>query len=203
MTRIKFCGMRRLVDVAAANELQPDYIGFIFAPKSRRYVNEMLALQMKQQLRPEIQAVGVFVNESLDVIEKYLKDGIIDIAQLHGQETPETIKELQQRTGKPVWKAFRVETEADILRAQESPADAILLDSGDGGTGTVFNWDLLQHITRPYILAGGLSPENAAEALERLHPYGMDVSSGIETEGLKDKRKMTAFMAAIRKDETV
>jgi len=100
-----------------------------------------------------------------------------------------------------VIKAFRIESGRDIDLAQASSADYVLLDSGSGGTGTAFDWNLTQHAERPYFLAGGLTPENAARAVDLLHPYGVDVSSGIETDGKKDKRKMAAFAAAVRKEE--
>jgi phosphoribosylanthranilate isomerase len=151
-------------------------------------------------LLPEIQSVGVFVNEKPETVVKLLQDGTIDIAQLHGAEDEEYIIQLRQLTDKPIIKAFRIETASDIEKALQSTADYLLLDSG-AGTGTVFDWKLIQNIKRPYFLAGGLDADNAAEAVNTLRPYALDVSSGIETSGLKDKSKMAAFVSAVRKEE--
>lgn len=129
-----------------------------------------------------------------------MQDGTIDIAQLHGAEDEEYIIQLRQLTDKPIIKAFRIETASDIEKALQSTADYLLLDSG-AGTGTVFDWKLIQNIKRPYFLAGGLDADNAAEAVNTLRPYALDVSSGIETSGLKDKSKMAAFVSAVRKEE--
>ena len=200
MTKIKLCGLSRPCDIEAANELKPDYIGFVFAPKSKRYVTPEKAMELKSLLAPEIQTVGVFVNEKPENIAKLLQDGIIDIAQLHGAEDEDYITRLRQLTDKPIIKACRIETTYDIENAEQSTADYILLDSG-AGTGTVFDWQLIQDIKRPYFLAGGLSPDSAADAINTLHTYAVDVSSGIETNGLKDKTKMAAFVAAVRKEE--
>ncbi len=200
MTKIKFCGLSRPCDIEAANELKPEYIGFVFAPKSRRYVTQQTAAELKQMLSTEIQAVGVFVNEDAETVTKLLCSGIIDIAQLHGDESEDYIRQLKQLTEKPIIKAFQVETASDIADAEQCSADYILLDSG-AGTGTVFDWNLLKNIHRPYFLAGGLSPDNAGKAVTTLHPFAVDVSSGIETGGTKDKEKMAAFVAAVRKEE--
>ena len=140
----------------------------------------------------------MFVNEKPEKISELLHNSVIDIAQLHGDEDEVYISRLRQLTNKPVIKAFRVETARDISDAEQCFADYILLDSG-AGTGTVFDWKLLQNIHRPYFLAGGLSPDNAADAVKQLHPYAVDVSSGIETDGTKDKTKMAAFVAVVRK----
>ncbi len=146
-----------------------------------------------------IQAVGVFVNEPVESVAQLLASGTIDIAQLHGQEDESYIAALRALTDKPIIKAFRVDTQEDVAKANASSADFVLLDSGNGGTGTVFDWQLLSGITRPYFLAGGLNPENAEDAVRALHPYAVDVSSGIETEGMKDEKKMTAFLAAVKR----
>ena len=198
MTRIKLCGLTRPEDIAAANALQPEYIGFVFAPKSRRYVSREMAAELKAQLSPGIQAVGVFVNEEPETVVSLLNAGIIDIAQLHGQEDAAYLARLRSLTAKSLWQAFRAETAAGLAAAARSTADMVLLDSGAGGTGTVFNWKLLQGFPRPYILAGGLDADNAADAVTRLHPYAVDVRSGIETTGKKDPAKMAAFAAAVR-----
>lgn len=200
MTKIKLCGLSRPCDIEAANELKPDYIGFVFARKSKRYVSPEQAMALKQLLLPEIQAVGVFVNEDPQNVARLLRDHIIDMAQLHGGEDEAYIARLRQLTDRPIIQAFRVETARDIEKVEQSTADYVLLDSG-AGTGTVFDWDLIQNVTRPYFLAGGLDSHNVAHAVKTRRPYGVDVSSGIETGGQKDKTKMAAFVAAVRKEE--
>lgn len=199
MTKIKLCGLSRPCDIEAANELKPDYIGFVFAPKSRRYVTYKKAEELKSLLSPDIEAVGVFVNEPPQNVATLLKKGIIDIAQLHGDEDEDYIAELRLLTDKLIIKAFRIKTANDIKIVEQSTADDILLDSG-AGTGTVFDWELLKSIQRPYFLAGGLDALNVASAIKTLNPYAVDVSSGIETDGVKDKTEMAAFVAAVRKE---
>ena len=201
--KIKLCGLMRPCDIEAVNELQPDYIGFVFAKKSRRYVSPEKAEKLKAMLAPGIQAVGVFVNEEPAQIVSLLEAGTIDVAQLHGQEGEREIRRLRELTDHLLIQAFRIDTEQDVERANASTADYVLLDSGAGGTGTVFDWDLLQAIRRPYFLAGGLDTENLGTVKAKLNPYGIDVSSGIETDGYKDKEKMTAFVAAARKEDTL
>lgn len=200
MTKIKFCGLTRICDIEEANNLLPEYIGFVFAPKSRRYISPDRALNLKRLLAPELKAVGVFVNEAPEQIVELLNKGIIDIAQLHGNEEEEYIGQLRQLTDKPIIQAFRIETAVDIERAEQSTADYVLLDSG-AGTGTAFDWKLIRDMKRPYFLAGGLSLDNAGKAISQLMPYAVDVSSGIETDGYKDKEKMAAFIAAVRKED--
>ena len=198
MTQIKFCGLTRPEDIATANAVKPDYIGFVFAAKSKRYVSPEQAKVLRAQLDTNIKAVGVFVNEAPETVAQLLNENIIDIAQLHGQEDAAYLARLRKLTAKPLWQAFRVEDAASLAAAAKSPADMVLLDSGAGGTGTVFNWKLLQGFPRPYILAGGLDTVNVAVAIARLHPAAVDVSSGIETNGKKDPAKMAAFAAAVR-----
>ena len=198
MTKIKLCGLSRTRDILAANQLRPEYIGFVFAPKSSRYISSEQARELKALLSPQIRAVGVFVNEGIDRVEELLNSGVIDLAQLHGSEDADYIRQLRTRTGKPVIQAFRITSEEDVKRAEHSMADHILLDAG-AGTGTVFDWSMLQQIRRSYFLAGGLGPENVKGAVERLHPYAVDISSGIETDGSKDPEKMAAFVTAVRK----
>ena len=197
MTKIKFCGLTGDCDIDAANELRPEYVGFVFAPKSKRYVMPERAAELKSRLEAGIKAVGVFVNDDLYYVAELLNRGVIDIAQLHGSEDEEYIGQLRQLTGKPVIRAFRIKTAEDIAEAEKCTADHVLLDSG-AGTGEVFDWKLIKNMKRPYFLAGGLSPDNVENAVEQLSPYAVDVSSGIETDGVKDKAKMAAFAAAVR-----
>ncbi|MGM9538955.1 MAG: phosphoribosylanthranilate isomerase [Candidatus Onthomonas sp.] len=200
MTKIKLCGLSRPYDIEAANELKPDYIGFVFAPKSRRYVSARQAAELRRSLDPGIQAVGVFVNETPETVAALLNRGIIDLAQLHGTENEAYLDTLRELTHRPVIQAFRIRSEKDCAAARRSTADYVLLDSG-AGTGTVFDWTLIRKFERPYFLAGGLDPENVAGSVRLLHPYAVDVSSGIETDGKKDRRKMAEFVSAVRGED--
>ena len=231
MTKIKMCGLMRPEDISVANAIRPDYIGFVFAKKSRRYVTPELAAELKAKLNPEIKAVGVFVDAPASEVAGLLQKGIIDIAQLHGSEDEMYAATLRELTGKPVIKAFRLgtaeerqksvcteaeeakkqtgntedyicstetpETDDILQEASHFPADSVLLDSG-AGTGMVLNWNFIGAFERPYFLAGGLNPENVKDAICKLHPYAVDVSSGIETDGVKDPEKMMAFAKAVR-----
>ena len=201
MTKIKLCGLRREADIEAANELRPDYIGFVFAGKSRRAVDRETAVRLKALLSREIQAVGVFVNAQPETVAFLLEEEVIDLAQLHGQEDEEYISRLRELTDKPLIQAFRIRNAEDARRAEKSPAEYILLDAG-AGDGKTFEWELAESVERPYFLAGGLTPDNAGEAAERLHPFALDVSSGIETDGWKDPAKMRAFVNHVRRKET-
>lgn len=200
MTGIKLCGLSRPEDIQAANELKVDYIGFVFAQKSRRYVAPERAAALKKLLSPQIRAVGVFVNEMPETVAELLRSGTIDFAQLHGQEDGDYIQQLRALTDKPIIQAFRIASAQDCKAAQESTADYILLDSG-AGTGESFDWTMIGQIQRPYFLAGGLSSANAADCVRRLQPYAVDVSSGIETNGVKDPIKMAEFVSAVRKED--
>ena len=197
MTRIKICGLRRPEDIGAVNGLQPEFIGFVFFPGSKRYVEPEEARDLKAGLAPGIKAVGVFVDEDPETVARLLEEGIIDIAQLHGHEDEAYLAGLRKLTDKPLIQAFRIRTGEDALQAQASSAEAILLDAG-AGDGKTFDWNWLAAVTRPYFLAGGLNPENVSRAVEKLHPYAVDVSSGVETDGVKDLFKMRAFVRAVR-----
>ena len=137
MTKIKLCGLSRPCDIDMANELKPDYIGFVFAKKSKRYVEPEKAAQLKALLDPEIRAVWVFVDEAPEIVADLLNSGIIDLAQLHGNEDEAYIKSLRQRTDQPIIKAFQIKAQTDIAKAERCSADHVLLDSG-AGTGAVF-----------------------------------------------------------------
>jgi phosphoribosylanthranilate isomerase len=196
-TKIKICGLSRTEDIAAVNEAKPDYIGFVFA-ESRRKVSANEAAELKAELSPGITAVGVFVDAKVSEIVKLYEAGIIDIAQLHGAEDETYIEELRRETlaggaSLPIIKAFRIDTIVDTCKAVASSADYVLLDHGKGGTGKTFNWNLaaeFRSITdRPYFLAGGIDEKNIKDAIA-LHPYTIDVSSGAETDGVKDPEKI-------------
>ena len=197
MTKIKFCGLTCAADIEAANQICPEYIGFVFAQQSRRHITPDNAAELKRQLKPEIMAVGVFVDQNPEMIISLIKRGIIDVIQLHGRESEEYIQYLQKTTGRPIIKAFLVKSSDDIRKAENCHAEHVLLDAGTG-TGKTFNWDLLRDIRRRYFLAGGLRPDTAATAVQKYRPYAVDVSTGIETDGHKDHEKMAAFAAAVR-----
>ncbi|MBQ6297221.1 MAG: phosphoribosylanthranilate isomerase [Selenomonadaceae bacterium] len=193
MAKIKFCGLKTLDDISFANEIFPEYVGFVFAPKSKRYVTPAQAEKFRNALSKKICAVGVFVNEKNSTVAELLNAGIIDAAQLHGNEDDAYIKNLRGLSNKPIIKAFKVHA------AQESLADFILIDAG-AGDGKVFDWSLIKDLRREYFLAGGLTPENVGDAIKLLKPFAVDVSSGIETDGKKDFKKMTAFAEVVRRE---
>lgn len=213
MTKIKLCGLRKIEDIEAANLLKPDYIGFVFAPKSKRYITPEDAAKLKAHLNEnKILAVGVFVDEDVQKVAKLLNNGVIDIAQLHGDEDNEYIEKLRKliinnpieksidpvensynKISGRIIKAFKIKIKEDLDKAKNSTADYILLDAG-AGEGMRFNWELLDGFDRPFFLAGGLDPQNVKDAIVKLHPYGVDVSSGIETDGFKDPVKMREFV---------
>lgn len=200
--KIKICGLSRPEDIACVNRLQPDYIGFVFWPKSRRAVTREQAAQLKSLLSPQIQAVGVFVDAPLEEIAGLLEDGIIDIAQLHGEETEEDIRYLQEAAGKPVIKAVKVRNRSDAEVWLGSRADYLLFDSGMG-SGKTFDRSLLGEIGRAYFLAGGLGEGTLEPVLARGGPYGVDLSSSVETDGRKDPEKMRRVVELVRRYDRI
>ena len=198
MTRIKFCGLSKISDIEAANEIMPDYIGFVFWKNSRRYISPENAIMLRKILKPEIISVGVFVNEEIEVISEIIRTGAISVVQLHGSEDDEYIALLRERTQSIIIRAFRIEGTEDVMSAENSIADYVMLDSGKG-TGRLFDWRLAEKFHRPFFLAGGLDAHNVSCAIEALRPYAVDVSSGIETDGRKDIMKMKMFYDAVRR----
>ena len=196
MTKIKLCGMMRPCDIEAVNELRPDYCGFILSPGFRRSIGREQFDKLYKILDKNICCTGVFVNEPLDNVLSFSEK--LGLIQLHGKESEEYIRELKKLTGKPISKAFVIREEKDLEKALQSPADYILLDSGTG-TGKSFDHSLIKNVSRPYFLAGGLGAENAGEAIDRLHPFAVDASSSLETNGYKDKTKMAEFVNAVRR----
>lgn len=197
MTKVKMCGLNRMEDIEYANEVLPEFIGFVFAPKSRRYVSFEQAKKLRGELDYRIAAVGVFVDEDIENIVRLVKDEVIDMVQLHGSEDNAYIAKLREMAEVPIIQAFKIIDSYDAESAVLSDADFVLLDSGMG-TGKTFDWSLIKSINRPYFLAGGISPENAAQAVERFSPYAVDASSSLETDGVKDLSKMTALARAVR-----
>lgn len=197
MTKIKICGLMTPQDAQYVNAVQPDFAGMILSPGFRRTVTRETAAAIREALDAAIPAVGVFVDADPADIAAYVNSGIIQTVQLHGHEDAAYIEKVRQMTDAQIFQAFRIRSAADVQQAEQSAADMILLDSGTG-TGKVFDWSLLSDIRRPYLLAGGLHPGNVAEAVAALHPAGVDVSSGVETDGRKDFAKIQAFVRAVR-----
>lgn len=199
MTKIKICGLSRPCDIEYVNEAKPDFCGFIInVPKSKRNVSPDTVRQLVKNLSPDVKPVGVFVNAPMDEIAALTEDGTLAYVQLHGKEDEAYIAALREKIHVPIIQAFKVSCPEDVAHAQQSSADYILLDNGSGGTGKTFDWSHLRDITRPYILAGGLGPDNLGLAISQLAPWGVDLSSGVETDGFKDKNKVLAAVQAVR-----
>lgn len=194
--KVKICGLTRECDICYANELLPDYIGFVFA-NSRRKVSIRRAYELKLKLDKRINAIGVFVDEPIEHVVKIASEGIIDMIQLHGREDETYMDKLREFTDKQIIKAYQISGQKDIETAKRTKADMILLDNGSGGTGRSFDWNLISKLSIPYFLAGGIDTENISQAL-LLEPYAVDVSSGVETEGVKDFDKMKKIIEAVR-----
>lgn len=200
MTEIKICGLFRECDIDYVNEARPDYAGFIVNfPKSHRSVDAEKAAELRQRLRPEIRAVGVFVNQPPEKVSSAAKKIGLDIIQLHGDEDDDYIAAIKNITGLPVWKAFKIKAPAGLALAEKSAADEILLDGGCG-EGKAFDWSLIKGFARPYILAGGLAPDNISDAIRLLEPKAVDISSGVETDKRKDRSKIIAAVKAVRNE---
>lgn len=214
MQKIKLCGMMKPCDIEYANRVKPDLVGFIFA-NTRRKISAAQAKQFREALDAEIPAVGVFVNEDISVITSLVQNGCIDMIQLHGEEDADYIRRLREVCDVPVIKAVKVQTVEQIRQAAALPVDYLLLDTYRkgvlGGNGEAFDWELLREAKaaagdaaegelfgKPYFLAGGLHAGNLREAAA-LGSYGLDVSSGIETDGSKDFTKMVEVMELVRK----
>ena len=199
MTKIKICGLTRLEDIQAVNKARPDYIGFVFA-KSRRQVTREQAAILKEALDHNIQAVGVFVNEDLEVIKTLAANNSIDIIQLHGDEDEEYITRLREAVSLPIIKAMRIKQKSDV---NDTSADFALFDTYDknqyGGSGLSFNWELLQDYGADFFLAGGLNITNIEAAIKTVKPFCVDISSGVEIDGSKDQQKIIKIVEKIRR----
>lgn len=200
LTKVKICGLKRREDVLYANELKSDYVGFVFA-ESKRRIDMYKAKELIDCLDESIKTVGVFLNSSLDDVKEISEFCNLDIIQLHGDETPEYCSSLS----KDVWKAFRVKNRDSLSELRRYNANGYLLDTyvkgAYGGTGETFNWDLASKVSgeKFIILAGGLSEDNIAEAIDIVKPAVVDVSSGVEINGFKDFDKMKRFIERVRK----
>lgn len=197
MMKVKICGLFRDEDILYVNEACPDYVGFVFFEKSHRNVDLKRAVYLKSLLNGGIKTVGVFVDEPFGSIVNYAESGVFDVIQLHGSEDNTYINALKEKMGIEVWKAFKLRSEQDSAAANDSAADMLVLDNGKG-TGYTFDWSLLESIDRSYFLAGGIDTENIDSAAA-LHPYGIDCSSGAETNKVKDRDKIMDIVAKCRK----
>lgn len=202
MTRIKICGLTRPQDIACVNAARPDFCGFIVNfPQSRRSLTADQVRALRRYLAPGIVPVGVFVDRPPEEAAALLADGTLSVVQLHGHEDAAYISALRRLApAGEIWQAFQVRSPADVERAMDSPADRVLLDSGQG-SGRAFDWSLLARMDRPFLLAGGLTPENLKTAIRTLHPWGVDLSSGVETRGVKDPQKIQAAVDAVGEEE--
>ena len=214
MTKVKICGLTRIEDIECANKLQPDFIGMVFYPKSKRAVTMEQAAQLKARLKQGIKAVGVFVNAEIAFIVKLAQAGIIDIIQLHGDEDELYIRELRQQLAQPniaIIKAIRVRNVESLQKLEIYPVDFFLFDTYKpglyGGTGERFNLELEQvKIPKPYFIAGGLDAGNVAQLIAaNPKAFAVDVSGGVEdsSSGLKDAQKMVAFVARARQASSI
>ena len=200
MVKIKICGVKDLATAELLAELKVDFMGFVFAA-SPRQISARRATQISQMLPSQIKKVGVFVNETRSVIERLIEECSLDIVQLHGDESPK--HDLNFRNCQVI-KAFRVKDQNTVNEVKKFSVDYLLLDSfvanSVGGTGQTFNWDLIkgQSFTKPVILAGGLNTYNVKQVIERVNPYAVDVSSGVETNGVKDVEKIRKFVEIVR-----
>ncbi|WP_291634491.1 phosphoribosylanthranilate isomerase [Clostridium sp.] len=196
MTKIKICGIRRLIDIEYINELKPDYIGFVFA-KSKRQVDKEHAFNLIKNLRSDIKTVGVFVDEDpstvIDIAEK-LK---LQVLQFHGHENQEYINRFK---GFEIWKALKINSLQSISEISNYTCNRFLLDNSTSGSGKSFKWDLVEKNIEDssIMLAGGLTSKNVQQGIMQLKPYGVDVSSGVETQGFKDFALMKEFIKKVR-----
>lgn len=215
--KVKMCGISKVETIPAVVEAKPDYMGLVFAP-SKRQVTVDQAKTLVEELHKqytkrynngaeqsnddEIKTVGVFVNETLDNLVTIATEVNLDVVQLHGDEDEAFIQSLKERTNVEVWKAVQIRSAADAEAWIDSSADMLLFDAYHkderGGTGEVFDWSCLDEFERPFMLAGGIDSTNVARAIRTVRPYGIDISSGIETEGVKDDEKIKAFTNIVR-----
>ena len=215
--KVKMCGISKVETIPAVVEAKPDYMGLVFAPSKRQVtvdqaktlVEELHKQYTKrynngaeQSNNDEIKTVGVFVNETLENLVTIATEANLDVVQLHGDEDEAFIQSLKERTNVEVWKAVQIRSAADAEAWIDSRADMLLFDAYHkderGGTGEVFDWSCLDEFERPFMLAGGIDSTNVARAIRTVRPYGIDISSGIETEGVKDDEKIKAFTNIVR-----
>lgn len=216
-TRIKICGLTRAEDVAAAVSAGADAIGFVFYPKSPRYVTAAAAASLIAAVPPFISTVGLFVNATAEEVGAVLEQAPLSLLQFHGDETPQQCAQIAQAAKRPFMRAARIgasTTPADLLKYEQDYRSAsplftgLLLDTlveQYGGSGKVFDWSLIPEELAPrVVLSGGLSVQNATGAVERVRPFAVDISSGVEEgKGIKDARKIAAFIDAVRAADAI
>ena len=208
--KVKMCGISKVETIPAVVEAKPDYMGLVFAPSKRQVTVEQAKILIEELHKQcinhydtkVVKTVGVFVNETLDNLVRIADTANLDAVQLHGDEDEAFIQSLKERTNVEVWKAIQIRTAADTEKWIDSSADMLLFDAYHkderGGTGEVFDWSSLDAFERPFMLAGGLDSTNVARAIRTVRPYGIDISSGIETNGVKDDEKITAFTKIVK-----
>ena len=199
MVKIKICGIKRLEDIEIVNKYKPDFIGFVFA-NSKRKVSYDLALNLRKNLSEDISAVGVFVDADKKEILKLYNGGIIDIAQLHGNEDENYICDLKKKTQNKlkVIKAIEISQNTDLSKYDDYNSDYLLLDSGKG-SGKTFDWNLIKKdFKKDFFLAGGLNSSNISQAISEFNPYAVDLSSALEVDGFKDENKIKEIMEIIK-----
>ena len=215
--KVKMCGISKVETIPAVVEAKPDYMGLVFAPSKRQVTVDQAKTLVEELHRgyaqkygsdtehdknDTIKTVGVFVNETVDNLITIANEANLDAVQLHGDEDETFIQSLKERTNVEVWKAIRIRSAADVEEWIDSSADMLLFDAYHkderGGTGEVFDWSSLDAFERPFMLAGGIDSTNVARAIRTVRPYGIDISSGIETNGVKDDEKITAFTKIVK-----
>ena len=215
--KVKMCGISKVETIPAIVDAKPDYMGLVFAPSKRQVTVDQAKTLVEELHRgyaqkygsdtehdknDTIKTVGVFVNETVDNLVTIANEANLDAVQLHGDEDETFIQSLKERTNVEVWKAIQIRTAADTEKWIDSSADMLLFDAYHkderGGTGEVFDWSSLDAFERPFMLAGGIDSTNVARAIRTVRPYGIDISSGIETNGMKDDKKITAFTKIVK-----
>lgn len=196
MKKIKICGLKRREDIEYVNKYQPDYIGFVFAGKKRKLTYDQV-VDLKKYLTSSIQVVGVFVNEDISFVEKLVKEHVIDLVQLHGQEDQKYIQALKEKVDVSIIKAIQIKNEDSFNEHYD--VDYYLYDHGTGGTGESFDWSMLKEVDKPVFLAGGINLLNINDALKK-NVYALDVSSGVETDGFKDEKKIKKIVRRVRNE---
>lgn len=196
MKKIKICGLKRREDIEYVNKYQPDYIGFVLAGKKRKLTYDQV-VDLKKYLTSSIQVVGVFVNEDISFVEKLVKEHVIDLVQLHGQEDQKYIQALKEKVDVSIIKAIQIKNEDSFNEHYD--VDYYLYDHGTGGTGESFDWSMLKEVDKPVFLAGGINLLNIDDALKK-NVYALDVSSGVETDGFKDEKKIKKIVRRVRNE---
>ncbi len=196
-TELKICGLSRIEDIIAVNRHGADFAGFVFFEKSKRYVDPYKANELISLLRADIKPVGVFMDEPLDNVVRIARISGVELIQLHGHESEEYVEYVKRTLDRPVIKAYKASEEGALEKAAQSSADYVMIDSG-AGSGKKFDWSILKDFKRDYFLAGGLDPDSVGEAIRMLEPFAVDVSSGVETDGIKDEKKIAEFIKAVR-----